>query len=237
MADRLVLIHIPKTAGTMLRSVLADVYGRQLDRPEPVIGIDEPAPGLPYFEGLTAAAAARMSGLFAAGKWILSGHYRYRDIRPVLGDRRPEVMLLTYLREPVRRTLSDYFYSSSSLHPGRDDFLRLYPTFDDYARNAGEMNKQLDYLRPFEGAPLDETIENALQNLDFIGLTESFDTDTAQLLGALGARYAPMAALNVGPRREEAEEAYRHYHAMLEDILAPEIALYAALASRRQFRV
>jgi hypothetical protein len=237
MADRLVLIHIPKTAGTMLRGVVVDVYGRQLHLSQPVIGIDEPAAGMEYFAGLAATAATRLHELFAADKRLLSGHFRYRDICPVLGGQRAKVTLLTYLREPLRRTLSDYFYSTSSLHPGRDDFLRQYPTLEDYVRNPGQMNKQLDYLKPHDQALLDETIDSALENLDFIGLTESFDDDTRHLVSSLGASYAPMAPSNVGPRQDEAEEALHVHRGMLEDVLAPEIALYSALARNRKFKV
>ena len=165
----------------------------------------------------------------------MSGHYRYREITSILGDRRRDVCLGTFLRDPIRRTLSDYFYSISERHPDRDVFLARYPTFESYARNPGEMNKQTDFLKPFEGAPLDLTIENALRNLDFIGLTERFESDVDQLFAALGAARGELGIENVNLNKDKAAEAYVAHHDMLQEVLAPDIALYDAVVSRRRF--
>lgn len=200
-----------------------------------VLGVDKVQPGAPHFQALSDAARAMLPQLFEPGLRVMSGHYRYREIAPLLGACRDQVCLATVLRDPIRRTLSDYFYSISERHNRRDEFLAMYPTFESYTRNAGEMNKQVDFLRPFDGAPLELTIENALCNLDFIGLTERFESDVTQLFDALGAKRGPSRVENVNQDRERAAEAYERYHDLLQDILAPDIALYDALASRRSF--
>jgi len=237
MNGKVVLIHVPKTAGSSLRAVLAHALGSVHGSSRRLIGVDGPQEGLPYFEGLAASAARRLPELFEDGLQVISGHFRYRDIVPLLGQRRNKVSVITFLRDPVRRTLSDYYYSSSDRHPGSDAFRTAYPTLEAYTRNSGEMNKQVDYLRPFENAPLDLTIANALQNIDFIGLTERFDVDAGQLLDALHAPYLPQSAQNVSADRNPADEAYERHRALLEEILAPDIALYDAVARHRRLTV
>lgn len=235
MHDKVVLIHIPKTAGSSLRAVLAYAMGNVHGNAHQLIGIDSPEDGMPYFEGLASKSARALPGLFHDGLQVMSGHYRYRDIAPVLGEMRNQVTLVSFLREPIRRTLSDYFYSTSERHTGHDAIQKAYPTFEDYTRNTGEMNKQFDYLRPFDGAPLDITIENALHNLDFLGLTENFESDVSQFLDALQAKSDQQFAENINPNREELENAYDTYHEMLQEILAPDIALYQAVVEQRRF--
>lgn len=235
MNNKAVLIHIPKTAGSTLRAVLGYAIGSVHGPSRRLIGIDEPQVGLPYFEGLAASAKGRITELFVDGLHVMSGHFRYRDIVPVLAQERHQVSLITFLRDPIRRTLSDYLYSTSTTHPGHVAFREAYPTLEAYAHNTGEMNKQVDFLRPFEDAPLDLTIDNALQNIDFIGLTERFETDAAQLLDALQAPYVQLQAENVSRDLDRAAEAYKIHHAMLQDILSPDIALYDAVARHRRF--
>ncbi|MCC5974352.1 MAG: sulfotransferase family 2 domain-containing protein [Rubellimicrobium sp.] len=237
MNVKVVLIHIPKTAGSTLRATLAQALFHEGGINRKLIGIDEIQPGKPYFDGLAEAAAQRLPELFADGLQVMSGHFRYRDILPVLGAERHRIRLITFLRDPIRRALSDYVYSSSPIHPGHSSFRKSYPTFEAYARNPGEMNKQVDYLRPFEDAPLALTIDNALKNIDFVGLTEHFDSDARQLLEALGARYERQAPENRSPDSRGLEAAMEAHRSMLEEILAPEIALYDAVARQRRIPV
>lgn len=235
MHDKIVLIHIPKTAGSSLRSVLGYALGQVHGGAQPVIGIDTVPSELPYFDGLAQAASHALPDLFHDGLQVMSGHFRYRDIVPVLKGCRDEVSLITFLRDPVKRTISDYLYSMSDRHSGRAIFAETYPTFEDYIQNTGEMNKQVDYLRPFENAPLEVTIDSALHNLDFIGLTEHYDNDLAQLQAGLGTSVAPLEAENVNPNRAQASDAFEKYSDRLREILAPDIALYNAVVERRRF--
>lgn len=218
-----------------MRNVLGYVLGAHHSSTHKVIDVDPNDGASDYFGGLRMAAEQALPQVFEEGMQVMSGHYRYRDITPVLGERRNSVSLVTFLRDPVRRTLSDYYYTLSDKHPDHEALARKFPTFEHYVRQAGEMNKQIDFLQPFESAPLDVTIESALHNLDFIGITESFESDAEQLARSLGASVGAKPAQNVNANRVQAEDAHRKYRDMLEDVLAPEIALYNALSKRRRF--
>lgn len=235
MREALVNIHIPKTAGSSLRSLLSDAVKPTQQESLPVIGIDQPDPGMPYFQGLAAHAKRALPQVFQPGVHMLSGHFRYRDIIPVLAERRAQVLLITTLRDPIKRTISDYCYSISAVHDGHEAFTQAYPTFEHYTQNIGEMNKQFDFLKPFANAPLDVTIEHTLDHLDFVGLTERFESDVGQLFDGLGLRRLPQHITNTSPNREQAEHVFSTYHDMLREILAPDIMLYEALAEKRRF--
>ncbi|MEP3347646.1 MAG: sulfotransferase family 2 domain-containing protein [Litoreibacter sp.] len=230
MYNKVIVIHIPKTAGSSLQANLSWARGAIHGNDKGTISIDFPIANLPYFEGLARHAEQRLPELLSPGFQVMNGHFRYRDIAPVLGALRPQVSLVTFLRDPIKRTISDYLYSSSPRHKGRDAFVASYPSFESYCKNTGEMNKQFDYMRPFTNAPLDVTIESARRNIDFIGRTEQFDQDYTVLVDALGVPDLRTESQNVSPRQDAARDTFEKYSDMLHDILSDDIALCDALS-------
>lgn len=230
MHNKVIVIHIPKTAGSSLRANLSLAKSSISEGASDLVGIDWPIANLPYFEGLAKHAEQRLPELLSSSFQFMSGHYRYRDIVPVLGALRHQVSLVTFLRDPIKRTISDYLYSSSPRHKGRDAFVADYPTLEAYCKNTGEMNKQFDYMRPFTNAPLDVTIENARRNIDFVGRTEQFDQDYTILVDALGIPDVRRETQNVSPRQDMARDAFETYSDMLHDLLSDDIALCDALS-------
>jgi hypothetical protein len=230
MYNKVIVIHIPKTAGSSLRANLSLAKCAIHEDHSGLIGIDWPIASLPYFEGLASHAEQRLPELLSPGFQVMSGHFRYRDIVPVLGALRPQVSLVTFLRDPIKRTISDYLYSSSSRHEGRDAFVADNPSFETYCKNTGEMNKQFDYMRPFTSAPLDVTIENARRNIDFLGRTEQFDQDYTTLVDALGIADLRAVSKNISDRQDMARDTFEKYGDMLNDILSDDIALCDALS-------
>jgi hypothetical protein len=230
MHNKVIVIHIPKTAGSSLRANLSLAKRSICEEASDLVGIDWPIANLPYFEGLALHAEQRLPELLSPSFQVMSGHFRYRDIVPVLGALRPQVSLVTFLRDPIKRTISDYIYSSSPRHEGRDAFVADYPTLEAYCKNTGEMNKQFDYMRPFTNAPLDVTIENARRNIDFVGRTEQFDQDYTILVDALGIPDLRTEFKNVSPRQDLARDTFEKYSDMLHDLLSDDIALCHALS-------
>ncbi|MGJ8572796.1 MAG: sulfotransferase family 2 domain-containing protein [Hoeflea sp.] len=233
MPTKFVNIHIPKTAGTTLRSHLGWVLGSVSEGRSQVIGIDQGVDGLEYFEGLREAFALRFPEITSDGMQVISGHYRYRDIADVIAPLRDQLTVVSFVRDPITRTLSDYFYSISDRHSAPEAFVARYPTFEDYLRNEGEMNKQLDYLRPHDGASVEETIECLSSNLDFIGVTEQFDADFAEIMAAAGLDFERLQRSNVNPDRDAMLEARERHMDQLNEALRLEYQIYDAIRKHR----
>ncbi len=234
MKHKFVNIHIPKTAGSTFRHHLSRSLGLATQHQTRVIGIDGPTPDMDHFLGMRDAFGKRFPKINQDGMQVVTGHYRYRDIADLLAPIRSEITLVTFVRDPIWRTLSDYFYSISERHKGRQAFLATYPTFEDYMEVPGQMNKQNDFLCPRDDASVAETIQSVLEGFDFIGLTEQFDDDYALLMGRAGLPYEKLAAENINPDRQKMHAAYDRYKDQLGEILHDEYALYDAIRHHRQ---
>lgn len=233
LQNKFVNIHIPKTAGTTLRSHLSWVLGNVSGGKSKLIGIDQGIDGMEYFEGLKQAFAQRLPDIMSDGMQVMSGHYRYRDIADLLSPIRDKITLVTFVRDPIGRTLSDYFYSVSSRHSAPEAFVAAYPTFEEYLSNAGQVNKQLNYLRPHDGATVEETIDCATRNLDFIGVTEQFDADFAELMAAAGQPFEHLPRGNVNPDRDAMLDARERHLDQLNEVLKWEYQLFDAIRKHR----
>lgn len=229
-------IHIPKSAGSALRSTLSGAVLRAPTDPAFVVGAHYTGAG-DYFRRLRDRFVERLPELFEQERRMLSGHYRYRDIADLLPVFDGNITLITFLRDPARRTLSDYFYSISEAHDGRDAFLKAYPTFDHCMQNTGEMNKITDYLRPHDDATAQETLETALEAFGFIGVMETFDADLNWICEHIGVAPQTPQRENVNLDRSAMQAAREKYTDVLQDVLAEDYLLYRGLLAHRGLRL
>jgi Galactose-3-O-sulfotransferase len=179
----LVFVHVPKTAGTTLTSVLTmNAPGEESSQAGNVF---KGSGGLK--RGVTFKRLLERSGPDLEGVRVVAGHFPLglRDYLPKERDLR----CFTFLREPVDRTLSHYFairenregwsqqgkYALSPLPPE--------PTLQDML-DGGYVHDNLQ-TRMLSGDPepfgevTEEMLERAKRNLRtelvFLGLTERFD--------------------------------------------------------------
>ena len=75
----------------------------------------------------------------------------------------------------------------------------------------------------------EETLAAAIENFDFIGLTESFDQDLAALTARLDLNCPGPVRINPGPVGADVARAREQYGAALREALADDIALYQGL--------
>lgn len=182
--DPLLLVHLPKTAGTTLAQLMRYHYrdgafkgaGNVLSR------FDEAEPRL--------RTIARKPRFRAA-----AGHVSFGLAQRVL----PDATYVTILREPVARTLSQYYFLTES---GNGQGL-VPPWLDEDVRGIGigeafERGYLLDDLQtrmlcglvsPYDELP-DDALERARENIRdrfaYVGTTERFDELLAVLNLALG---------------------------------------------------
>lgn len=211
-------IHIPKTAGTTLRV--------QMSRHTQILGADLLGSFDNYYQALRQAAIARLPELRKEGIQFMSGHYRYRDIRDVLESEKCDISLITFVRDPIMRTLSDYFYCISSRHNAQKQFIAEYPTLEHYLNNRGQMNKQFQYLCMAENDSVEMVFENLQTHFDFVGVTERFETHCEWFLSQLGLKKESSVRENTNLNREAMQEAYLQHQDQMRDALDKDMALY-----------
>ena len=216
--NRLINVHIPKTAGSNFRV--------QMERHCNVIGIDRGIDYDDYFAGLRGAAHQSIPELALPGLNFMSGHYRYRDVKDIARSQPIEVSFVTFLREPVSRLLSDYFYSISTAHTSQSAFLNQYPTFEIYLADDGQINKQLTYLQPADNASVADTFESLEKDFAFVGITEHFETHFEELRIALNLPKTPPSHDNTSLKTDERYKASQQFQDQIADLHRDEIELY-----------
>ena len=177
-------IHIPKTAGTSFRNVLKAVYGeRRVARLDISkrwgIRVDE--------KPFNATALPDEIG-------VVHGHFRYRDLMERF-DRASGLKVITWLRDPVNRVISNYRYLSERLDHFMDEknrglniLSKMKRSLIEYARceiNRNRMTKFLDGVN--------------LRDLDFVGVVEYLQQDLERLARLLGWSTYPIYHHNSSP--------------------------------------
>ena len=214
----LVFVHVPKTAGSTLRSVL------NMNEP----GARSRALGNVFKGGggIDRTVMARMSkneGPDLTGVGIVRGHFPLgiRDYLPSHLPKRRVLQCFTFLRDPVERTLSHY-YSIRDRREGEDEAgkyaeapLRPDSTLDD-ALAAGYIHDNL-HTRMLCGDPepfgevteemLAQAKRNLAEELVFFGLTERFDESLVLAKRRLGLKaILYRSSGRVNPERPRGDE-------------------------------
>ncbi len=190
-------LHVPKTGGSTLRSVLARQYG--------LSGILYCEPSGPKWpKGLSVLDFIR-NGMLAQDVRLITGHYP-------LGvheyARRP-VRYISLLRDPLDRELSNYYYAFSyQLHPLRAAIISGELTFDVFlARqqttpSAGQTHL-LSGQYPMHGDALAAASFNMSHSLVAVGVAERFDETLLFFAKQLGWRPPLYVRRNVTKLDEE----------------------------------
>ncbi len=161
----LISLHIPKTAGTSFRSNLVNVYGKKavarFDILKGKIWLDEKE-----FKGDILPSNIR----------VIHGHFVYAELTEMLNIK-SDVKKITWLREPVERVVSNYFYLCDMMKyymqedKNHIDVLsKMQRTLEEYAADPVNRNRMSRFL---SGILLNE--------FDFVGQIEHFNTHLQQL--------------------------------------------------------
>lgn len=194
----LVFFHIPKCAGTAFENYILS-HGRFAENSRAFTGISKsgkPESLRDYFQCESASP-------------FLFGHFTCSDI----SSERQNAFNVTFLRDPVKRTISHYksWHDERNFRPGdphyatATDELREALCFSQKASleefvcsrnpvivNGALGNQQIRYLSTYCGSDMNEHLRSAKENLrkfDFFGLTDRFK-DSIELFRML----APNAA-------------------------------------------
>lgn len=162
--------HIPKTAGTSFRNILKSAYGSGK-----VVRFD-----------INEEKEIRMNErLFNSRKIpsnieVLHGHFSMNDLENLLTVPY-NAFRITWVRDPVERVISNYYYLSE----------RLRHYLNEEKRNLNILSKMERSLIEYASAEINRNrmskfLTGGLSDFDFVGVTGFFHEDLEQLAGKLG---------------------------------------------------
>jgi hypothetical protein len=178
------LIHVPKTAGSSLRTEIAARL-----RPDVNVEVDYHDLSKPY-DQRREEAIDRFAAGDARSCRFASGHMprllveRVREVRP-------QLKLITLLRDPVERCLSDFRYQRTPAHPPHREFIQQCPTIKEFVALEKERNKLFKHLRKNWDDGIDQVIADLESGFAFVGLTELYALSFRLLFTLLRVRAAP----------------------------------------------
>ena len=186
----IISVHLRKCAGTTFRAQLSGAFqNRVLFDYGDEIGSSWPS------SILKRAASERemynSSDFLVSNFDLIHGHFyksKYDSIKV-------KKKYITFLRHPVQRVLSNYFYLKRSINRTNPDSLivnKLGFSLEEYVRDPDSCNLQAQFL---ESTNLDE--------FDFVGVVERYDESIDKLSSHLGVYFEQAKAANVNPKKIE----------------------------------
>lgn len=164
----LLSFHIPKSAGTSFRNMLRDVYGK-----DAVLRFDTPLRGGGKFRVEQQPFTGRV---LPNRVRVLHGHFSWRHVSNIL-ELPPDIPKITWLRDPVERVVSNYFYLSK----------RLREILDEEGRGVNILSKMERSLTEYAQAGINQNrMSKFLEGLDledfrFVGIVEQMEEDLERL--------------------------------------------------------
>ena len=195
-----VFIHIPKTAGTTFGSVLRATYP-----PGEVLALGNIFKGAGGFDTRRAARLPQSIRDLSQRAAVLGGHAPF-GIRRYLPD---ETRYVTLLREPIERTLSQYYSMLGLSSKWKSNPLPKGAALEDVLAQRDVIFDNLqtrmlsDELDP-AATVTDEMLEQAKRNLGEVflafGLSERFDESLVLIMRRLGLARATYVRQRVSDR-------------------------------------
>jgi hypothetical protein len=226
-----VFVHVPKTAGTSLRGEIA-----KLLQPDINIAVDYTDTARSFHERMDEAVDAFIAEAGSTPVRFGSGHILGRHAVSIRA-RFPKARLVTFLRDPVHRVISDYRYQRSPRHPVHAEFVAQVPSLDAYLELRPERNKIAQHLVPPDillAADAAECVDYVMRTYAFVGVQEMYPISFRTLTTLLGAPSWPKLRENVNNENEAERQVDP---AMAERIRAAnplDVAIYDAFFPRWQ---
>lgn len=170
----LLSLHIPKTAGVSFKYILQSVYGKK---------------SVARFDIKRAGVEVNSKAYHSnqlPNVQVLHGHFIYEDLISTF-EIPKDIKKVTWLRHPVKRVISNYYYLESHLNKligkknERQNLLkRMQKTLLEFSRIESNRNRQSKFLKSIE-----------LDEFDFVGITENFEKDLGKLAEILNWHTIP----------------------------------------------
>jgi hypothetical protein len=206
----LISIHIPKTAGTSFRNTLKGVYGEQgvvrldIDLARQEVRVNEQRYEQRQLPGLTRVA---------------HGHFSYPLLKKNF-DLPQGLPIITWLRDPAERVISNYFYLAKRLaeeleeeRKGLNILSKMQRSLLEYAAHDLNQNRMSKFLEGLD-----------LEDLFFVGIQEDYDRSLERLAGLLGWENYPVFHHNQTGKEDSRVSAEER--ARIRELNPKDVALY-----------
>ncbi|MGJ3240285.1 MAG: sulfotransferase family 2 domain-containing protein [Anaerolineae bacterium] len=231
----LIFLHISKTGGTTLRSIIQRQYA-----PETIYDLDAS-----YFtsrsEDYDIVFEQRLSALEQMSDVEKS---RYQCFFNPLGYGLHHILpqsaqYVTMLRDPVDHYISNYYFAVNKSHHVHHAYIKEQSvTLDNYHEHFEIDNLQTRRLYSEHVAqgiynnellPVNalETAKRHLEQMAVIGLMEEFDCSVLMMQQVFGWQDVCYQAKNVAPKRKSLDDLNPHTRSIITEQLGDDMALYA----------
>jgi hypothetical protein len=188
-------VHIPKTAGSSFRNTLA-----QHLQPEHNINITN-LRGT-HLRGMGGRAEAfgkaidEFLSLDREQRFVFaSGHLNMAEAVRIREEISRPVRLLTMLRDPVQRVISDYRYQRTPAHTNHEAFGVAFPTLESFAESHRSQNKMFRYLA-LPGETLEAATARIERDFSLVGAADMYPLSIRLCSELIGPKFTPKARLN-----------------------------------------
>src|SRR6185369_2653285 len=188
----IISVHFAKTAGTSFSKSLQDHFGSSLQRDYDDFPINTPV----YERNLNALQAGINNGShdFGACQCI---HGHFLPLKYLLLSTQRKVTYIAWMRDPVERLASHYYYLQKIYKPETAKPLDKRIAEENWSLQRFCLSSELQnyYTQFLWGFPLEQ--------FDFIGIAEHYDEDFKYFTGAFLGIDLPLYRENVGNARAE----------------------------------
>ncbi|MEQ8580352.1 MAG: sulfotransferase family 2 domain-containing protein [Marinoscillum sp.] len=214
MNEKLISIHIPKTAGTSFRHTLIDVYG--IERVMPFYYPDK----------------SKISYKIPKRIRVLHGHISSHDYDQLI-KQNPEwekAKVISWVRDPVDRFISNYFYMKDIVCRQLDNFnkdtpdlkKRMVRTLDDFIQRPNERDEMVRFINE------QDLVSN---KFSFIGDVSNYDEDLQLLAFILGWKAYRTYQHNTTKGKEKVDNETRN---RIRNILEGDMNIYDEVTAWRR---
>jgi hypothetical protein len=222
----IISLHLPKTAGTSFRVVLEQHFGDRLlkDYSSFPINTPESERNRTAMEECLRNAENDFAG-------IESIHGHFLPIKYLLLARRREVRFVTWMRHPVERMLSHYFYWKRSYDPKTAPSLHRKVIEDGWSLERFCLGPEVQdlYGQFLWGFPI--------EHFDFIGITEFYEEDLEYFARHYLRTPVEPVRINVGDKGSDGYPIDAALRQKIESFHARDMDLYRRALDRRRTRL
>ena len=218
----IISLHLPKTAGTSFAASLEDHFGPRLLKDYADVPINTAR-----YERNRAALQASLFNAENEFPGIECIHGHFLPIKYLLLASNRKVRFVTWMRNPVERVLSHYFFWKTSYTPEKAPSLCRKVIQEDWTIERFCLGPEVRnlYCQFLWGFPI--------EYFDFIGVTEFYDDDLEYFAQHYLQRLVEPKVRNVGDNRESGYQIDVSLRKKIESFHAKDMDLYQRALEQR----